>query len=32
MRILFINSIQMFAGGEVWMLNTLLALQLGNNY
>ncbi len=27
MRILFINSIQMFAGGEVWMLNTLRALQ-----
>jgi glycosyltransferase involved in cell wall biosynthesis len=27
MRILFINSILMFAGGEVWMLNTLRALQ-----
>ena len=27
MRILFINSINMFAGGEVWMLNTLRALQ-----
>jgi len=27
MRILFINSIQMFAGGEVWMLRTLRALH-----
>jgi glycosyltransferase involved in cell wall biosynthesis len=27
MRILFINSIQMFGGGEVWMLRTLRALQ-----
>jgi glycosyltransferase involved in cell wall biosynthesis len=27
MNILFINSIQMFGGGEVWMLNTLTALQ-----
>lgn len=27
MRILFINSIQMFAGGEIWMLRTLRALQ-----
>lgn len=27
MRILFINSIQMFAGGEVWMLSALRALQ-----
>jgi glycosyltransferase involved in cell wall biosynthesis len=27
MRILFINSIQMFGGGEVWMLRTLQALQ-----
>lgn len=27
MRLLFINSIQMFAGGEVWMLRTLRALQ-----
>jgi glycosyltransferase involved in cell wall biosynthesis len=27
MRILFMNSIQMFGGGEVWMLRTLQALQ-----
>ncbi len=27
MRILFINSIRMFGGGEVWMLRTLRALQ-----
>lgn len=27
MRILFLNSIQMFAGGEVWMLRALRALQ-----
>lgn len=27
MRILFINSIQMFGGGEIWMLRTLRALQ-----
>jgi glycosyltransferase involved in cell wall biosynthesis len=27
MRLLFINSIQMFGGGEVWMLRTLQALQ-----
>lgn len=27
MRILFLNSIQMFAGGEIWMLRTLHALQ-----
>lgn len=27
MNIGFINSIQMFGGGEVWMLRTLLALQ-----
>jgi len=27
MRILFVNSIQMFGGGEVWMLRTLSALQ-----
>jgi len=27
MRILFINSIQMFGGGEIWMLRTLQALQ-----
>lgn len=27
MRILFLNSIQMFAGGEIWMLRTLRALQ-----
>lgn len=27
MRILFINSIQMFAGGEIWMLRVLRALQ-----
>ncbi|MEK7728915.1 MAG: glycosyltransferase family 4 protein [candidate division KSB1 bacterium] len=27
MRLLFINSIQMFAGGEVWMLRALHALQ-----
>lgn len=27
MRILFINSIQMFGGGEIWMLRTLCALQ-----
>lgn len=27
MRILFINSIRMFGGGEVWMLRTLQALQ-----
>jgi glycosyltransferase involved in cell wall biosynthesis len=27
MRLLFINSIQMFGGGEVWMLRTLRALQ-----
>ena len=26
LRILFVNSIQMFAGGEVWMLNTLHGL------
>jgi len=27
MRILFVNSIQMFGGGEVWMLRTLNALR-----
>ncbi len=27
MRILFVNTIQMFAGGEIWMLRTLTALQ-----
>jgi glycosyltransferase involved in cell wall biosynthesis len=27
MNILFINSIQMFGGGEIWMLRTLTALQ-----
>jgi glycosyltransferase involved in cell wall biosynthesis len=27
MRLLFINSIQMFGGGEIWMLRTLQALQ-----
>ncbi len=27
MRLLFINSIQMFAGGEIWMLRALRALQ-----
>jgi glycosyltransferase involved in cell wall biosynthesis len=27
MRILFINSIQMFGGGEIWMLRALLALK-----
>jgi glycosyltransferase involved in cell wall biosynthesis len=27
MHILFINSIQMFGGGEIWMLRTLRALQ-----
>ncbi|MCG3118941.1 MAG: N-acetyl-alpha-D-glucosaminyl L-malate synthase [bacterium] len=27
MRILFINSIQMFGGGEIWMLRALRALQ-----
>jgi glycosyltransferase involved in cell wall biosynthesis len=27
MRLLFVNSIQMFAGGEVWMLRALRALQ-----
>ncbi|MDZ7359769.1 MAG: glycosyltransferase family 4 protein [candidate division KSB1 bacterium] len=27
MNILFINSIQMFGGGEIWMLRTLRALQ-----
>lgn len=27
LKILFANSIQMFAGGEVWMLNTIQALR-----
>jgi glycosyltransferase involved in cell wall biosynthesis len=27
LKILFANSIQMFAGGEIWMLNTIEALQ-----
>jgi len=27
MRILFVNSIQMFGGGEIWMLRALSALQ-----
>ena len=27
MRILFVNSIRMFGGGEVWMLRTLVALR-----
>ncbi len=32
MRILFINSIRMFGGGEMWMLRTLQALQANGHH
>lgn len=32
MRILFVNSIQMFAGGEIWLLTTMVELQRRGHY